>query len=212
MKQFFQKIKSESSLVNFLILIVAVIISISGIQVFKTEASTSYIGGASNSLYLGGGAVLGVDSPTTGLAVLNGNVSIGTGSPSTKFHVVGTSYFNGRVGIGTSSPTGKLHIRNDSTGDLIQAHSSSGSIVFYLSNSGYIYSGSGASFNSSINVYGDIYTSTYNNTGSCTTVSTTASCSTSGWTLTCPNGRFMNGIENVGGSNSCIKNIQCCYL
>jgi hypothetical protein len=35
----------------------------------------------------------------------NGNLGLGTSSPSQKLHVVGNSFFNGNVGIGTSSTT-----------------------------------------------------------------------------------------------------------
>ena len=40
--------------------------------------------------------------------VVNGNLGVGTSSPSNRFHVVGNSYFNGNVGIGVSNPTYKL--------------------------------------------------------------------------------------------------------
>ena len=40
----------------------------------------------------------------------DGNVGIGTNSPSQKLHVVGNSYFNGNVGIGTTAPAEKLDV------------------------------------------------------------------------------------------------------
>ena len=46
----------------------------------------------------------------------NGNVGVGTISPSQKLHVVGNTYFDGNVGIGTSSPLTRLHVAG--TGDV----------------------------------------------------------------------------------------------
>jgi hypothetical protein len=44
----------------------------------------------------------------------NGNVGIGTLTPTQKLHVVGNSFFNGNMGIGFSSPTHKLHVVGNS--------------------------------------------------------------------------------------------------
>ena len=65
-----------------------------------------------------GNVGIGTTSPTKKLHVegdtyLNGNLGIGTASPTQKFHVVGNSYFNGNVGIGTDSPQKKLHVQGD---------------------------------------------------------------------------------------------------
>ncbi len=43
----------------------------------------------------------------------NGNLGIGTSSPTQKLHVVGNSYFTGNVGIGTNSPAFKLDTRGE---------------------------------------------------------------------------------------------------
>ncbi|HZJ40801.1 MAG TPA: hypothetical protein VFD16_00870, partial [Candidatus Saccharimonadales bacterium] len=93
MKKIFQKIKNSNVLPPFLVLFVILIMAIFGTQVFKADATTSYLGGANNMLFVGGGAILGNDSPATGLAVVNG-----------------TSYFMGSVGIGTASPGVKLNL------------------------------------------------------------------------------------------------------
>lgn len=241
MKQFFQKIKSVSNFSNFLILIVAIIISISGIQVFKTEASTSYLGGASNSLYVGGGGILGVDSPSVGLAVLNGNVSIGTGSPSAKLHLYGTS---GELVLrmqnaATGGRNWELNSKNSSgafsiidrtaTADRILINSSgnvgigltnpSGKLhvngTFYTNGKGYINGGLDI-YSGGLFVGGNIQT--YydldvpgNYWGACTYIAKSFSC-TESWALICSEGEFMRGIHNNGGSNTCFDAIYCCEL
>lgn len=45
----------------------------------------------------------------------NGSVGIGTSSPTTPLHVVGTTYLNGSVGIGTSGPNFPLEVASTAT-------------------------------------------------------------------------------------------------
>ena len=44
------------------------------------------------------------------LAPISGNVGIGTTTPTSKLHVVGTANISGNVGIGTTTPTSKLDV------------------------------------------------------------------------------------------------------
>ncbi len=250
MKRIFQKVKENINLTNFLILAVIIVISIAGIQVFKTEATISHLGGADNNLYLGGGAILGVNSPAYGLVVVGGNAGIGITNPSQKFHVsgnilsTGSHYLmdtnhsiraisgvgvaidtygvvdplviresSGNVGIGTTNPGAKLSVIGGTYGIYAKGNSyavkgvDSGSGIYGMlghNNGAYGFSFAGN---------GDIATSG-NKWGACSWVITTNSCRNT-WSLSCPNSpnaRFMTGIENVGGSNSCIRKIYCCDL
>src|SRR5680860_495615 len=168
MKKIFQKIKNSKVLPLFLVLFVILIISIFGTQVFKADAiTTSYLGGGANSLLVGGGAILGNDSPATGLAVVNGisyfmgNVGIGTASPLRELHVVGEAYVSGNLGVG---------IVPSVTGDRLAVQGTA-------------------------HFYGDVVAG-YNLWGTCTFIQKSFSCD-AGWALLCSEGEFMRGIHNL---------------
>jgi hypothetical protein len=236
MKRIFQKVKENINLTNFLILAVIIVISIAGIQVFKTEATISHLGGADNNLYLGGGAILGVNSPAYGLVVVGGNAGIGITNPSQKFHVSGNILSTGSHYLMDTNHSIRaisgVGVAIDTYGvvDPLVIHESSGLVSIkygiYAEGSSYavkgVDSGSGiygmlghnnGAYGFSFAGNGDIATSG-NKWGACSWVITTNSCSDT-WSLFCPNSpnaRFMTGIENVGGRNSCIKKIYCCGL
>jgi hypothetical protein len=134
MKKFWQKIKKVNILPSLLVLLIISVISIFSLGISWLYAQSSYLGGASNNLVVQGGAVIGATSVTTGLAVPNGNVGIGTTGPGSKLVVKGagttsaTSGLNvtnssntsllyvrddGNIGIGITNPSTKLHISGD---------------------------------------------------------------------------------------------------
>ncbi|MBC8002296.1 MAG: tail fiber domain-containing protein [Opitutaceae bacterium] len=56
------------------------------------------------------GGVNGWANPGNGVAVISGQLGIGTFTPTVELDVNGGGYFSGRVGIGTSNPGAPLHV------------------------------------------------------------------------------------------------------
>lgn len=100
----------------------------------------------------------GGDSPWTvsgsNIYRIEGNVGIGTESPTKKLHVVGDSAFDGNVGIGTDTPTYELHVVGDSSFPLLQVTNTGSSRGIDVEGD----DGSNLSIESTgITLFGDIY-------------------------------------------------------
>lgn len=145
----------------------------------------------------------------------SGNVGIGTGSLPAKFQVGGGAYISGDtlmggvLGVGGAIPSGN---------ELFKVGSSNLSWLAVTSNSGIIARGPFKVSTGGIEVTGNVSATgeaRFNKTpwGKCYNISVygNSTCKKD-ITLACQNGYFISTIVNEGGSNSCIKEIECCSL
>ncbi|HLC79054.1 MAG TPA: hypothetical protein VJG83_01365 [archaeon] len=95
-----------------------------GTPLAKSQGGTGTTDFNSNGIVFYNGSAL--QNRSNFVVAADGNVGIGTTTPTKTLHVVGdanitgNTYLNGNVGIGTTEPSGKLDIKGASTGDIFQ--------------------------------------------------------------------------------------------
>lgn len=95
--------KNANVKLSLVLMAITLVLIVLGVYVSKSEAIESSL--TRNLLQMSGGAWLGVDSPTNGLIVQNGNAGIGTTNPSVKLDVVGDIKASNSLCIGATCKT-----------------------------------------------------------------------------------------------------------